>query len=40
MEDDTFAPLTSVFFNQMINIYYQIAQESKDNKLKEKLYLC
>ena len=37
MEDDTFAPLTSVFFNQMINIYYQIAQESKDNKLKRKI---
>lgn len=37
MEDDTFAPLTSVFFNQMINIYYQIAQESKDNKLKRKM---
>ncbi|RIL19589.1 hypothetical protein BUY99_11845 [Staphylococcus gallinarum] len=37
MEDNTFAPLTSVFFNQMLNIYYQIAQESKDNKLKRKV---
>lgn len=37
MEDDTFAPLTSVFFSQMLNIYYQIAQESSDNKLKRKM---
>lgn len=37
MEDNTFAPLTSVFFNQMLNIYYQIAQESPDNKLKRKV---
>lgn len=37
MEDNTFAPLTSVFFNQMLNIYYQIAQESHDNKLKRKV---
>ncbi|MDW4404336.1 type IV secretory system conjugative DNA transfer family protein [Staphylococcus saprophyticus] len=37
MEDNTFAPLTSVFFNQMLNIYYQIAQEEPDNKLKRKV---
>ncbi|WP_368909168.1 VirD4-like conjugal transfer protein, CD1115 family [Staphylococcus epidermidis] len=37
MEDDTFSPLTSVFFSQMLNIYYQIAQESSDNKLKRKV---
>lgn len=37
MEDNTFAPLTSVFFSQMINIYYQIAQKSKTNKLKRKV---
>lgn len=37
MEDDTFSPLTSVFFSQMLNIYYQIAQASSDNKLKRKV---
>lgn len=37
MEDNTFAPLTSVFFSQMLNIYYQIAQENSDNKLKRKM---
>ncbi|MGZ9850268.1 MULTISPECIES: VirD4-like conjugal transfer protein, CD1115 family [Macrococcoides] len=37
MEDNTFAPLTSVFFSQMINIYYQIAQNSPTNKLKRKV---
>lgn len=37
MEDDTFAPLTSVFFSQMINIYYDIASQSKDQKLKRKI---
>jgi len=37
MEDNTFSPLTSVFFSQMINIYYQIAQKSKTNKLKRKV---
>ncbi len=33
MKDNTFAPLTSVFFNQMINVYYDIAGQSKGNKL-------
>lgn len=37
MEDDTFAPLTSVFFSQMINIYYDVASESKNQKLKRKI---
>ena len=37
MEDDTFAPLTSVFFSQMISIYYDIASESEDNKLKRRI---
>lgn len=37
MEDDTFAPLTSVFFSQMINIYYDIASESENQKLKRKI---
>lgn len=37
MEDDTFAPLTSVFFSQMISVYYDIASESEDNKLKRKI---
>lgn len=37
MEDDTFAPLTSVFFSQMINIYYDVASLSHDQKLKRKI---
>src|SRR5699024_2761337 len=37
MEDDTFAPLTSVFFSQMINIYYDVASQSHDQKLKRKI---
>lgn len=37
MEDDTFAPLTSVFFSQMINIYYDVASQSPDQKLKRKI---
>lgn len=37
MEDDTFAPLTSVFFSQMINIYYDVASQSPDQKLKRKV---
>lgn len=32
MEDDTFAPLTSVFFSQMISVYYDIATDP-DSKL-------
>lgn len=37
MEDDTFSPLTSVFFSQMINIYYDVASQSEDQKLKRKV---
>lgn len=37
MEDDTFNPLTSVFFSQMINIYYDVASQSEDQKLKRKV---
>lgn len=37
MEDDTFSPLTSVFFSQMINIYYDVASNSKSQKLKRKI---
>src|SRR5699024_5542560 len=37
MEDTTFSPLTSVFFSQMIDIYYDIAKERTDNKLKRKI---
>lgn len=37
MEDDTFSPLTSVFFSQMIDIYYDIAKQRPDNKLKRKM---
>ncbi|MDG0844435.1 type IV secretory system conjugative DNA transfer family protein [Staphylococcus equorum] len=36
MKDDTFAPLTSVFFNQMINVYYDIANNT-GGKLKRKV---
>jgi len=37
MEDDTFSPLTSVFFSQMINIYYDVASQSPDQKLNRKI---
>lgn len=33
MEDDTFAPLTSVFFSQMIDIFYDIAKRSPGQTL-------
>ncbi|WP_436949269.1 VirD4-like conjugal transfer protein, CD1115 family [Staphylococcus shinii] len=36
MKDDTFAPLTSVFFNQMINVYYDVANNT-GGKLKRKV---
>ncbi|MGI2256796.1 VirD4-like conjugal transfer protein, CD1115 family [Staphylococcus cohnii] len=42
MNDDTFSPITSVFFSQMIDIYYDIANDpdselSKNNALKRKV---
>lgn len=33
MEDDTFAPLTSVFFSQVIDTFYDIAKRRADAKL-------
>lgn len=33
MEDDTFAPLTSVFFSQMLDIFYDIAKKSPGQTL-------
>src|SRR5699024_4698694 len=37
MEDNTFSPLTSVFFSQMIDIYYDVAKQTPNNKLKRKI---
>ena len=37
MEDDTFSPLTSVFFSQMIDIYYDVAQQNPNNRLERKI---
>lgn len=37
MEDDTFAPLTSVFFSQMIDILYAIAKENNEQTLPRKV---
>jgi len=37
MEDNTFSPLTSVFFSQMIDVLYAIAKESPGQKLPRKV---
>lgn len=39
MEDDTFAPLTTVFFSQMIDIFYYIAKRSPGQTLPTVFHL-
>lgn len=39
MENDTFNPLTSVFFAQMIDIFYDIAKMSPNETLKRKVLM-